>query len=73
MWTEKAATSTSFTCKKFSITYIEKNTHTHTPDLQHSFVNVNTFAFNAELEVGCFWAVKLFPQSLGNSHEIVLI
>lgn len=46
-------------------------TNTCAPDLQHSFVHVNVFAVNAELQVGRFWTVELLPQSLGNSQEVV--
>lgn len=44
-----------------------------TPDLQHSFVNMNAFAINAEFEVSCFWTVKLFPQSLRNCEEVIVL
>lgn len=46
---------------------------TNTPDLQHSFVNVDEFAVNAEHEVGCFWTIKLFPEGLGYCHEIIVL
>lgn len=45
----------------------------NTPDLQHSFVNVDVFAINTELEVSCFWTVELFPQSLCNRQEVILL
>lgn len=48
------------------------NTHTHTPDLQHSLVNVDAFAVDAELEVSRFRTVKLFPQSLRNCQEVIM-
>lgn len=44
-----------------------------TPDLQHSLVNVDAFAVDAELEVGRFWTVEFFPQSLGNSQEVIML
>lgn len=43
------------------------------PDLQHSFVNVNAFALYAEFQISRFWTVKLFPQSLRNSQEVIML
>lgn len=50
-----------------------KHAHENSPDLQHGFVNVDTFAVNAELQVGRFWTVELFPQSLRDSQEVVVL
>lgn len=50
-----------------------KCTWTHAPDLQHSFVNVNALAVNAEFQIRRFWIVKLFLQSLCNSHEAIML
>lgn len=45
----------------------------HKPDFKHRFVDMNEFSIYAEFEVGCFRAVKLFFQWLGNRQEIILL